>query len=129
MRPHSYYYQTMEPVRRVYHNQYVSDLARFEQIKARRNRMSAIKHSAKHSLSDSGYDYEPFDEEYDEGFSISEDEFGDDDAWEDMYDGEAYSVEDEAFEDDANEGEGFSMADEAGTAGDDADSEDAWVDE
>ncbi|KAJ3374958.1 hypothetical protein GGF31_005680 [Allomyces arbusculus] len=85
--PQSNYYRSMEPVRRVHSNQYVSDLARFEQIKARRNRMSAIKNSAKHSLSDSGYNYESFDDEYDEGFSISEDAaFGDDDdAWEETW--------------------------------------------
>ncbi|KNE55008.1 hypothetical protein AMAG_00945 [Allomyces macrogynus ATCC 38327] len=98
MSPRSYDFQSMEPVRRGYPNRYVSDLARFEQIKARHNRMSTIKHAAKHSLAD-GYDYEPFDDEYDEGFSISEDAaFGDDDAWEDNYEGD-FSVSEDAWED------------------------------
>ncbi|KAJ3354104.1 hypothetical protein GGF32_002673 [Allomyces javanicus] len=80
---------------------------------------------SEYSISD-GYDYEPFDDAYDEGFSLSEDGFGDDgDAWEDMFDGEGFSVEDAAADDeyyggdfsvedawdDAYEGEGFSVED------------------
>ncbi|KAJ3374959.1 hypothetical protein GGF31_005681 [Allomyces arbusculus] len=64
------------------------------------------------SVSDSGYDYEPFDDEYDEGYSLSEDAAFED-AWDDPYDsGEGYSIADEAFEDawdDTYDGEGFSL--------------------
>ncbi|KNE56691.1 hypothetical protein AMAG_02474 [Allomyces macrogynus ATCC 38327] len=55
--------------------------------------------STKFSVSDSGYDYEPFDDAYDEGFSVSGEpgSADEDDAWDDAYDGgEAYSAADEA---------------------------------
>ncbi|KAJ3354102.1 hypothetical protein GGF32_002671 [Allomyces javanicus] len=55
--------------------------------------------SAKFSVSDSGYDYEPFDDEYDEAYSLSGEAGSaddNDDVWDDAYDGEAYSTADEA---------------------------------
>ncbi|KAJ3354123.1 hypothetical protein GGF32_002692 [Allomyces javanicus] len=74
--------------------------------------LKSQKQKAQFSLSD-GYDYEPFGDEYDEGFSVSEDAAYDgDDAWDDAYDGDGFSFADEAFEDawdDAYDGEGFSL--------------------
>ncbi|KAJ3374957.1 hypothetical protein GGF31_005679 [Allomyces arbusculus] len=82
---------------------------------------------AKFAVADSGYHYESFDDDYDEGFSVSEDAYDGDDAWDDAYNGESYSIANEAGTvdndddepEDAYYGGDFSLSEDAAYDGDD----------
>ncbi|KAJ3374956.1 hypothetical protein GGF31_005678 [Allomyces arbusculus] len=88
---------------------YMAALARYEKRVA--NQRAAEQESWRrhsmyanlHSVADSGYSYELSDDAYDEGFSVSVGAFGDDDGWDDAYEGVEFSFSDEADGDDGDD--------------------------